>query len=198
MPAGFPVASPSRDLSRWWNRFDDPTLTRIISDALKNSPDMASASARVRESQARRNAEAASNLPFVQGTTSAASRTNSQDGFGTDSSSNYAAGLNASWEADLFGKRKRSAVRPPPRRSGPAEENFNSVQAALASEIAITYTQLRVNEARARSALPHHQHPRGNHPARHLAHPGRRGGFAGIQPGASAAWSRRAPPSPRF
>ena len=31
--AGFPVASPSRDLSRWWKRFDDPGLNRIISDA---------------------------------------------------------------------------------------------------------------------------------------------------------------------
>lgn len=144
--ADFPVASPFQDLSRWWNRFDDPMLTRIISEALRNSPDMASASARVRESQARRNAEAASNLPFVQGTTSAGSTTTSRDGSGTDSNSNYAAGINASWEADLFGKR-RSTIEAATAQIGASQENFNSVQAALASEIGITYTQLRVNEA---------------------------------------------------
>ncbi len=143
---GFPVASPSRDLSRWWNRFDDPTLTRIIADALRNSPDMASASARVRESQARQNAEAASNFPLVRGTTSAGSTTTSRDGSGTDSNANYAAGINASWEADLFGKR-RSTIEAATAQIGASQENFNSVQAALASEIGITYTQLRVNEA---------------------------------------------------
>jgi NodT family efflux transporter outer membrane factor (OMF) lipoprotein len=144
--ADFPVASPSRDLSRWWNRFDDPTLTHIISDALRNNPDMASASARVRESQARRNAEAASNLPFVQGSTSASTSTTSTDGSGTDSNSNYAAGINISWEADLFGKRK-STIEAATAQIGASQENFNSVQASLASEIGIAYTQLRVNEA---------------------------------------------------
>jgi multidrug efflux system outer membrane protein len=144
--ANFPVASPSRDLSRWWNRFDDPTLTRIISDALRNSPDMASASARVRESQARRNAEAASNLPLLQGTTSASTNSTSRDESGTDSTSNYAAGINASWEADLFGKRK-STIEAATAQIGASQENFNSVQASLASEIGITYTQLRVSEA---------------------------------------------------
>jgi len=49
--ADFPVASPSRDLSRWWNRFEDPTLSRIISTAIQNSPDTASASARIGEAR---------------------------------------------------------------------------------------------------------------------------------------------------
>ena len=144
--AGFPVASPSQDLSRWWNRFDDPTLSRIISEALRNSPDMASASARIRESQSRRNAEAASNLPFLQGTTSANTSNTSRDGSGSDSDSNFAAGINASWEADLFGKR-RSTIEAATAQIGASEENFNSVQASLASEIGIAYTLLRVNEA---------------------------------------------------
>ena len=52
----FPVADPNRDLSRWWSRFNDPTLTRIISMALANNPDFASATSQVRESRARREA----------------------------------------------------------------------------------------------------------------------------------------------
>ena len=106
--AGFPVASPTRDLSRWWNKFGDPTLTRIISDALGNSPDMASAAARIRESQARRRAEAASLFPSLSGSASVGSSASRRDGPGTASDTNYSAGLNASWEADLFGKRRSS------------------------------------------------------------------------------------------
>lgn len=146
--AGFPVASPSRDLSRWWKRFDDPGLSRIISDALGNSPDMASAAARIREARSRRDAETALLFPTLRGAASASGRSASDDGVGSDWSggSSSAAGLNASWEVDLFGKR-RSAIAAATAQVGATEENFNSVQAALASEIAIAYTQLRVAEA---------------------------------------------------
>ena len=144
--AHFPVASPSRDLSRWWNRFDDPTLSQIISTALRNSPDMAAASARIREARSRRDAESALFFPSLGGSASAGSSDSSRDGFGSSSSTNFTAGLNASWEVDLFGKR-RSIVEAASAQIGASQENFHSVQASLASEIAIAYTRLRVNEA---------------------------------------------------
>ena len=146
--AGFPVASPARDLSRWWKRFDDPGLSRIISAALGNSPDMASASARIREARSRRDAEIALLFPTLRGAASANGNSMSNDGGGSDWSggSSSSAALNASWEADLFGKR-RSSIEAATAQVGATEENFNSVQAALASEIAIAYTQLRVAEA---------------------------------------------------
>src|SRR6478735_624526 len=68
--AHFPVASPAKDLSRWWSRFNDPTLSRIISQSLQTSPDLASAAARIRESRARRNSEAASLYPNLSGSAS--------------------------------------------------------------------------------------------------------------------------------
>jgi NodT family efflux transporter outer membrane factor (OMF) lipoprotein len=145
--AGFPVASPSRDLSRWWKRFDDPGLSRIISDALGNSPDMAAAAARIREARSRRDAEVALLFPTLRGAASA-SGSSTSDGGGSDwkGGSSSAAALNASWEADLFGKR-RSTIEAATAQVGATEENFNSVQAALSSEIASAYTQLRVAEA---------------------------------------------------
>lgn len=146
--AGFPVASPSRDLSRWWKRFDDPGLNRIISDALGNSPDTASASARIREARSRRDAEVALLFPTLRGAVSAGASSTSSDGGGSgwNGGSTSAAALNASWEADLFGRR-RSTIEAATAQVGATEENFNSVQAALASEIAIAYTQLRVADA---------------------------------------------------
>jgi multidrug efflux system outer membrane protein len=142
----FPTASPSRDLSRWWDRFNDPTLSRLIRSALDANPDIASASARIRESRARRNAEAASLFPLLTGSASSNSRSTHDNLTGTRSGTSYSAGLDASWEADLFGKR-RNIVEAASANVGAAEENLHSVQAALSSEIAITYSTLRATEA---------------------------------------------------
>ncbi|MEO8614311.1 MAG: hypothetical protein ABI600_04160, partial [Luteolibacter sp.] len=79
---GFPVASPSRDLSRWWSRFNDPLLSRVITDALQASPDIASASARIKESRARRDAESASLFPSLGGSASSAYRATQTDKVG--------------------------------------------------------------------------------------------------------------------
>jgi NodT family efflux transporter outer membrane factor (OMF) lipoprotein len=144
--AAFPVAQPSQDLSRWWKRFDDPTLTRIIADALKSSPSMASASARIKEAQARRNGAVATLFPSLSGSTAANSGTSKSNGSEWNSNTSYSAGLKASWEVDLFGK-NRSALQAAAAQLGATEENYGSVQAALASEIAIAYTNLRVDES---------------------------------------------------
>ena len=144
--AHFPVVSPARDVSRWWSRFENPTLSRIISAALKNSPDMASAAARIKESRARRDATRASLFPSLSGSASTNSSTSDREGSGRIADTSYSAGLNASWEVDLFGK-THSSVEVASAQLGASEETFNSVQASLASEIAIAYTNLRADEA---------------------------------------------------
>ncbi len=144
--AGFPVASPSRDLGRWWGRFNDPTLTKIISSALTSSPDIASAAARVREARANRTSIASALYPALNGSADAGSSSLSRDGSDSDGTNSFSARLSASWEVDLYGK-NRSLVAAASAQVGASEENFHSVQASLASEIAIAYTSLRVNEA---------------------------------------------------
>lgn len=143
----FPVASPTQDLSRWWGRFNDATLNRVIADGLKNSPDAAVASARVRQSRANRDAAYSTLFPTLDGGASASRRGTHTDGSGSNAASNYSANLDASWEIDLFGKR-RSAVEAAAANLGASQENLHSVHAALAAEIAATYTTLRANEAR--------------------------------------------------
>ena len=144
--ADFPVVSPTKDLSRWWNQFEDPTLSTLLTDALRDNPDMAAAAARIRESRARRDAEKSLLFPSLNGSASTGSNTSWTAGGGQESQASSAARLNASWEVDLFGKR-RSSVEAAAAQMGATEENFHSVQAALASEIAVAYTTLRVNEA---------------------------------------------------
>jgi len=143
----FPVASPSKDLSRWWSRFDDPALNRLISAALNDSPDISAATARIREARARRDAEYAGLFPSLDGGVSTNSSSVDADPGKRISGTSYSANLDASWEADLFGRR-RNAVQAAAANVGAAEENLHSVHAALAAEIAATYTNLRTNEAR--------------------------------------------------
>jgi len=144
---GFPTASPNQDLSRWWKRFDDPVLTRVISLGLNNSPDIASAAARIRQARARRSETASALFPSIFASTGRNSVSSKSDGFRRDSGTTYSSGLDASWEIDWFGK-NRANLAAANADAAAAEENFHSVQASLASEIAATYTDIRANEAR--------------------------------------------------
>lgn len=144
--ASFPLASPTSDLSRWWRRFNDPTLNRLIAEALAQNPDLASASARIRESRARRAAEIAPLLPSLSGSAAASSRAVNPSSGSSSQNNSYSAGLDASWEVDLFG-RQRSLIQAASANLGIAQENFYSAQAALSSEIAIAYTNLRTAQA---------------------------------------------------
>lgn len=56
-------------------------------------------------------------------------------------SDSYSAGLNASWEADLFGRNRGNLAA--------AGESLNAVHAALAGEITTAYTSHRGDQARA-------------------------------------------------
>ena len=102
-------------------------------------------------------------------------------------------------------RRNRSTLAAAAANLGAAEENLHSVQAALAAEIAITYTNLRANEARLDVLRRNIKTRERNRPDRHLAPAGRRGRFARIQPGRTAAWNpgprraspRSSSPSPR-
>jgi outer membrane protein, multidrug efflux system len=143
---GFPVASPQRDLSRWWHRFGDPTLNRLVAEAMNSSPDIATAAARIRESRANFDAQRSTLFPNLTGSVGTNLDSTSRDSISTSSNS-YSAGLDASWELDLFG-RLRSQLQVASANLGASDENYHSVKAALASEMAIAYVTLRSVETR--------------------------------------------------
>ncbi|RYD68433.1 MAG: efflux transporter outer membrane subunit [Verrucomicrobiaceae bacterium] len=145
--AGFPTAAPERDLSSWWSSFGDPQMTRLIREALAGNRDLASAIARVRQAQAQRDAQRASLFPSIDYDGSRSSgKTWVNDG-ADRSSTAYSAGLSASWEIDFFGK-NRQAVLASSAEVEAAKENLYSAQAALASEVALAYLDLRSAEDR--------------------------------------------------
>lgn len=144
--AGFPIASPQKDLARWWSRFDDPQMSKLIAAGLAGNPGIAAASARVREARARRDEAVAELMPSLGGSVRGFGEADRADGNWSSSSSGRTA-LNASWEVDWFGKNRKLA-KSAVATFAATEENLRSVQASLAAEIAIAYTRLRIDEER--------------------------------------------------
>jgi multidrug efflux system outer membrane protein len=122
-------------------------MSRVIGGALRGSPDLASAASRVRESRAQRKAQAASLFPTVDASASRRGAWTRTDGAGEDTGHSYAAGLDASWDADLFGG-NRQAVAAAGATAEAALEDYRSAQASLAAETALAYVDLRAAEAR--------------------------------------------------
>ncbi|WP_035601292.1 efflux transporter outer membrane subunit [Haloferula sp. BvORR071] len=145
--AGFPTASPDRDLSRWWGQFGDPQLTRLIGEALAGNKDLASAVSRVREAQARRDAQKASLYPTLDYSGARSTNARFDDWTRTSSGTAYSAGLSASWEPDFFG-RNRQSIAAATANAEAAKEDLHSAQASLASEVALAYLDLRAAEGR--------------------------------------------------
>ncbi|HWB04773.1 MAG TPA: efflux transporter outer membrane subunit [Verrucomicrobiales bacterium] len=145
--SGFPTAAPDKDLSRWWVRFDDPVMKRVIGIALQSSPDIAAAAARVREARALRKAQASILFPTVDASAGRNQSVTRIDAAPDRSGTTYSAGLSASWDADLFGANRQSvAAATAAARS--AQEDFYSAQASLAAETALAYVDLRTTERR--------------------------------------------------
>ena len=145
--AAFPAAAPERDLERWWTSFGDPVMTRVIGGALRGSPNLASAAARVREARAQRKAVASVLFPTVGGSASGRGSHTENDNGPDSTSHSYAAGLEASWDADLFGGNRQS-VAAATASAEAAQEDFHSAQASLAAETALAYLDNRTAEAR--------------------------------------------------
>lgn len=96
----------------WWQRFGDTTTTELVELALAANTDLQVAAARVLESQALLEAAGGARLPQVGYGLSANRSRNSfvlpEVGRLNPESTTYGTDLNISWQADLFGKLKRT------------------------------------------------------------------------------------------
>lgn len=160
--AALPHAGSLPGLSDWWRQLDDPVLLALIESAQAASPTVASASARIVEARATRVQSGAALLPTLDGTLSA-QRSNSPVGGATESSTSLPgvttlqAGLQSSWEIDLFGGRRASRDAAQSRLQS-ANAKWHDARVSVAAETANQYfaeracqRQLAVAESDARS-----------------------------------------------
>lgn len=136
--------------AEWWGAFNDPLLTRLIERALQSNRDVDQALARVREARARQRIATADFFPRVAGSATASHSEGGSNG-GTFTASGdrdiYDAGLDASWELDLFGgiRRGREAAT---AQLQATQADLSDVLITLLGDVALNYTNYRTAQAR--------------------------------------------------
>jgi NodT family efflux transporter outer membrane factor (OMF) lipoprotein len=141
------TAETTGNLSRWWGRLGDATLTGLVEQALAGSIDLRVAQAKLREARARRNLADSIFFPTVRASASA-SRTKSSTEAGSGGTNTlYLAGFDASWEPDIFGGTRRAAEAAQADLES-SEANLHNTQVSLAAEVALNYVDVRTFQAR--------------------------------------------------
>ena len=149
------TAQPA-ELTQWWKRFDDPTLTQLVEDALKTNLNLQLAVANLRQARAARGIAVGGLWPaitasaeYLRETTSGATLPSQATagaagtaGPAVQSQNLYQAGFDAAWEIDLFGGQRRN-VESADAGVQAAIEGISNVQVTIAAEVALNYVQLR-------------------------------------------------------
>lgn len=141
-------------VAQWWRTLGDTQLNELVEHALYNSPDIATAQARMRQSRASLSGARADAMPKVTGDAALlklrspdTSALGGSSGGGRGPLSLYLAGFDASWEADLFGGTRR-AVEAAGAEADASQAQLADAQVQLAAEVVQAYTDLRDQQAR--------------------------------------------------
>lgn len=140
--AGTDPAAAATDLASWWRRFDDPVLVSLVEQSQQANASVQAAQAALRQARAQRGVAQAALLPGV-GSSASVQRSRS----GGNSGNNFRAGLDATWELDLFGI-NRSGIDAAQASAGASAASLGAVQVSVAAEVALGYIALRNAQAR--------------------------------------------------
>ena len=131
-----PEALPATD---WVAEFSDPVLLSLVNEALAANTDIRSAAAAYEAALARADIAAADLLPSVNGDVSASRRE-----FGDDrlsGASSFGLGVNASWEADVWG-RVRDQADAGKLDAAASQADLAGVRLAIAAQVTQTWFNL--------------------------------------------------------
>lgn len=148
--------SPSED--RWWKEFGDTTLNMLISKAEANNYNVASALKRIQLADKEMEITKAGYYPTLgvsAGWTGAQSSGASNSPVTSSiKSRHWTAGVNMSWEIDVFGKIRRQLEA---NRSAVevSRADYDAVMVSLCANVAKTYLQLRTYQMQQQVAIDH-------------------------------------------
>ena len=130
-------------LVKWWRRFNDPLLVKLVDAALQANTSVNSAKAALIEARALQDVAAAALWPTVDGS---ASVQRSKSGHNKEIN-NFSVGLDAGWELDIFGK-NRSGLSAAEATAQASEASLGDIQVSISAEVAIDYITLRSAQSR--------------------------------------------------
>lgn len=162
-PAGWKQAQASDRLprGRWWTLFGDSTLDALADQAVAANYTVQVSEAAVRQARAQLQQTGAARYPTLAGSFGASRTTGSASVFssgtgtgvaglgsggGSASSESYRAGIDASWEIDLWGRVRRS-VEAGEADLQSAAADLENVRLSVVAELARNYFELRILDA---------------------------------------------------
>ncbi len=137
------------ELATWWTSFNDPQLSQLIQQAMRNNLDLKKAWARIKEARAQHGIAEASYFPFIN---SSAGVGENYNGVSDKRNGRYSLGLDASWEIDLFGRISRS-VESAQASIEAMDANYQAVRVSLLGDVALNYVQMRTLQNRLQVAV---------------------------------------------
>ena len=146
LPHGGTVAG----LVDWWRQFDDPLLADLVEAAQKDSATLAQARARIESARADAVAAGAADLPSLE-LDASARRSSMAMGSTLVHQRSRQAGVQASWEIDLFGGIARQKESADASLSA-ATARWHEARVSLAAETALAYLDYRYLERRVAQA----------------------------------------------
>ena len=147
LPEGYRQAGPgvtrdSADLAAWWKQLHDPELDSLIERAIRSNLDLRIAATRVAQARALERAQRSSLFPTLSLAGAFNHFRNRIPTGPTYDTSLLQSGLDASWEADIFGaNRKATSASAADTRS--AEEARRDTLVTVTGEVARAYAELR-------------------------------------------------------
>lgn len=142
--ATLPHGGDAQALADWWTRFDDPLPAQLVAAAQAGNPGLAQALARLAEARATLRSAGAARWPSVDGVAQATRGASASTAFAA--ATQGSAGIDASWELDLFGA-TRAQVAAAQARSDQAAAGWHEARVSLAADVVATYVALRACEA---------------------------------------------------
>jgi multidrug efflux system outer membrane protein len=151
-PAAFdggadPALVSDQPVDAWWTTFSDTRMTALVEEALQRSPDVRQATALVRLARARFREEQGSNWPLGGASAAYEHRRSQAVAGGVADADLFDAGIDASWEVDVFGARRAAITA--------ASEEFARERAlrrltlvSVAAEVVLAYTDVRGAQTR--------------------------------------------------
>lgn len=142
--ANVPHDGDTGSLTRWWSQFDDPLLAELITVAEVDNPGLNQALARIAQSRA---GVASARSALFPALSANASAQRSKSPLSPNQPQTLEQGaLDAIWEVDLFGGKRRGREAAQARYEG-AQAQWHDARVSLAAEIAQEYIGLRTCEA---------------------------------------------------
>ncbi|KRA16980.1 MULTISPECIES: efflux transporter outer membrane subunit [unclassified Lysobacter] len=149
------TASPETDVE-FWRGFNDPMLTQLVEEALSANHDLRIALSRYDRANALLRGAKFDRFPTLTASANAQDARSSSDQLpgvpaaGRDNES-YSAGVNASWELDLWGRVRRN-VEAQRADTWATAADLQALQVTIVGEVASGYVELRGLQERLRVA----------------------------------------------